>query len=101
MGTRPPTSTVNFVTGQTVANFAVCGIGFDVTFDDLASIFTERTTHVILGPHRPIGLPPAQVLQPLAAESPSTSDPLDAGRSRAARVAEKLRQLRTQLAQQL
>ncbi|HEU4543039.1 MAG TPA: hypothetical protein VFR23_18050 [Jiangellaceae bacterium] len=95
MGTRPPTSTVNFVTGQTVANFAVCGIGFDATFDDFVSIFASQTTHVILDITGLSVFHPGQVSQPLSAEGVSGLDAAEARRSRAEGAAEKLREMKT------
>jgi hypothetical protein len=94
MGTRPPTSTVNFVAGQTVANFAVCGIGFDATFDDFVSIFASQTTHVILDLTGLSVFHPGQVSQPLAAESVSTMDATEVRRSRAEGAAAKLREMK-------
>ena len=43
-GTRPGTSTLNYSTGQTVANFAVSGL----SFTDTVQLYATRTTHVLL-----------------------------------------------------
>jgi hypothetical protein len=94
MGTRPATSTVNFVAGQTLANFAVCGIGFDAAFDDFVSIFASQTTHVILDLTGLSVFHPGQVSQPLAAESVSDLDAAEGRRSRAEGAAAKLREMK-------
>ena len=46
---RPTASSINFGTGQTIANLTVSGIAeFSTTVTDTIAIFTSATTHVIL-----------------------------------------------------
>jgi hypothetical protein len=44
----PKTSNINYRTGVTVANSAVCQIGSDGTYDNAISIYSNRTTHVVI-----------------------------------------------------
>jgi hypothetical protein len=93
---RPATSTVNYVTNQTVANFAVCGIGFTETILDLVSIFSSRTTHVILDATAFSVGHPAQVSgasTPSLSPAPS-SEATAKLKSRQERAAAKLAELR-------
>jgi hypothetical protein len=46
-GTRPATSSIDFVSGQTIANFAVTGTTSTLT-EDSVSIFSNVTSHVLL-----------------------------------------------------
>jgi hypothetical protein len=93
MGPQPVASSVNFVAGQTIANFAVCGIGFDATFDDFVSIFASQTTHVIMDITGLSVFHPAQVLQPQPSGALSSTAATDVRRSRAAGAAERLREI--------
>jgi hypothetical protein len=43
-GTRPPASSINFSTGQVIANGLVCGL----SENDTVQIFSSQTTHVLL-----------------------------------------------------
>jgi hypothetical protein len=98
MGPRPAASTVNFVAGQTVANFAVCGIGWDGSFDDFVWIFALRTTHIILDITGLSVFHPAQVsLAEEAQAMAATADlaAVDVRRERAERAATRLRELRS------
>jgi hypothetical protein len=44
----PRTSNINYQTGVTLANSAVCQIGFDATHNNAISIYSSRTTHVVI-----------------------------------------------------
>jgi len=77
-GPRPATSTLNYVAGQSVANFCVCGL----SSEDTVRVYAQQTAHVVLdvvgfavgnptNVHRPLLAPDASRLASPAGTPPA------------------------------
>ena len=87
---RPTASSINFGTGQTIANLTVSGLAaFSQTVTDSIAIFTSATTHVILDV---AGFAVGSIGQ----VNPAFTAPMMSGSARAQRARQALAKLRNQ-----